>query len=836
MEFPLHSEVILNTGLEAVENCLKAGEDPNKRDDFGNAPLHCISFSDDEAYRMVQLLLNYGADMFSRDGIGRLPFEHALEHANKKACQTFVDRGFSLQKPDRMRNGTYELLHSLELFQSDAVEVLQVLVDLGVDLSTTLSSTGETLLHKAVETGASLETVQFLISTGISVNSSNSLGMTPLHMLRYLDCSNPTDKYDEEKSRHSKLVKLFVMEGHKINSQDIFGRALVHYVISEMRQSSFLQFFVRHGADLSIKDRNGVTPLHLACSWDNTANLRELIGNGCVVDIEDKNGATVLHYAVFYNNAIALKCLLNRCESCLVSKPDNSGKTPIHWARYFGYVQLIDILEDYFLCLDNGFQRGELPDFFPLKDEFNDIKKQEDVEKMQSKDFSLNGHPNRTLKKLLTSPVIGRLQVIPESQEIKFAVNKVIQRVAGIVSKAYPLFTFVPEISGSVSEGTKCGFPDEFDFLCTMVKLGKHFQEPNMESSPPMFCQLQLKPDLHLSASHEIMQYVDENNSLRSAKLINDFSGQLNQAFFEEEIWNDLPSLAPVSVCVMGANATKITLKWSGQVYRDLLISVDLVPAVHFPLFWPPNICETPLLHPKLKEKGVHVVMALHGECFFKHGEKHFRLSFSTAETAIFQALPEHVRSSYILAKAVRSTYVCSKIAPGIQTMQELPSSSDEERNNESDAEQSSHKETEVAVNLPEDNNVWADKVISSYFLKNALYLLVDKSCQKEIDLDIQNTSEDQVIAWGKAIYDFLDDCLEQGNLPSFFMPNLNLLEKNYDSEQHEKVFYGGLEFHPMDEDLMQDLDDALEGTREDLEHLRKPFIKMLKGIIHSSW
>ena len=696
---------------------------------------------------MVQLLLNYGADMFSRDGLGRLPFQHALEHANKKACQTFVDRGFSLQKPDRMRNGTYELLHSLELFQSDAVEVLQVLVDLGVDLSATLSSTGETLLHKAVETGASLETVQFLISTGISVNSSNSLGMTPLHMLRYLDCSNPTDKYDEEKSRHSKLVKLFVMEGHKINSQDIFGRALVHYVISEMRQSSFLQFFVRHGADLSIKDRNGVTPLHLACSWDNTANLRELIGNGCVVDIEDKNGATVLHYAVFYNNAIALKCILDRCESCLVSKPDNSGKTPIHWARYFGYVQLIDILEDYFLCLDNGFQCGELTDLFPLKDEFNDIKKQEDIEKMQSKDFSLNGHPNRTLKKLLTSPVIGRLQVIPESQEIKFAVNKVIQRVAGIVSKAYPLFTFVPEISGSVSEGTKCGFPDEFDFLCTMVKLGKHFQEPNMESSPPMFCQLQLKPDLHLSASHEIMQYVDENNSLRSAKLINDFSGQLNQAFFEEEIWNNLPSLAPVSVCVMGANATKITLKWSGQVYRDLLISVDLVPAVHFPLFWPPNICETPLLHPKLKEKGVHVVMALHGECFFKHGEKHFRLSFSTAETAIFQALPEHVRSSYILAKAVRSTYVCSKIAPGIQTTQELPSSSDEERNNESDTEQSSHKETEVAVNLPEDNNVWADKVISSYFLKNALYLLVNKSCQKEIDLDIQNTSEDQVIA-----------------------------------------------------------------------------------------
>ena len=39
-----------------------------------------------------------------------------------------------------------------------------------------------------------------------------------------------------------------------------------------------------------------------------------------------------------------------------------------------------------------------------------------------------------------------------------------------------------------------------------------------------------------------------------------------------------------------------------------------------------------------------------------------------------------------------------------------------------------------------------------------------------------------------------------------------------------------------MDEDLMQDLDDALEGTREaGVEHLRKPFIKMLKGIVQSN-
>ncbi|KAJ7391519.1 E3 ubiquitin-protein ligase [Desmophyllum pertusum] len=775
-EFSFHDEVTLNSGLETVENCLKGGEDPNRRDDYGSAPLHCVSYFDEEAHKMVQLLLNYGADMLSRDGLGRLPFQHALDHANRKSCQTFIDWGFSLEKAHRMLNGTYELLSNVELFQFDASEVLQVLVDLGVDLSATLSSRGENLLHKAIESGASIETIQFLIRAGISINSRNSLGMTPLHMLRFLDCS-PTDRYDEEKSRHSKLVKLFVNEGYDINSQDIFGRALLHYVTSELRHNSILQFIISHGADMNIKDRNGVAPLHLACSLKNTANVKELFENGCLFDIADNNGATVFHYTVFYNNSTTLNYLLTQCtDSCLASKPDNTGRTPLQWAGYFGYAQLTDIFENFFRSLNKGFKRERLPDVFPLRDEFDSFKMQEEIENIQSEDFSLNIAPNRTLQKLLNSPVIGKLPEIAETQDVKTAVSKVIERVAVKVSKTCPLFTFRPEISGSVSEGTKCGSPDEFDFLCTMVKLCECFQEPTVASSPSMFCRLQIKPDLCLP-DHKIMQYVDKDNSLRSAKLINDFSDQLNKAFLEKEIWEDILVLAPVSVCLMGANATKITLVWHGQVYKDMLINVDIVPALHFPNFWPPNVSETALLNSQMKEKGVHVVMALHGERFFKSGEKHFRLSFSLAETKIFQALPEQVRLGYILAKAVRSTYTCLQIAPTIETVQEQPSGSDNDHHS---------------------------------------------GCENEEPTDLSKWPEDNSIT------------AEKEKLPSFFVPSINLLEKNYDSEQHEKVFYGGLEFHPMDEDLMQDLDDALEDTTTDLGCFRKPFIKMLKGILQS--
>ena len=829
MDYPLHCEVTLNSSLETVENFLKGGEDPNSRDDYGSTALHCVNYYDEEACKMVQLLLDHGADMFCRDGLGRLPFQHALDHANTKACQTFMDWGFSLEKSDRMLNGTYELLNNVELFQADAIEVLQVLVDLGVDLSATLSSRGENLLHKAIESGASVETVQFLIGAGIAVNSTDSLGMTPLHMLWFLHCS-PLDRDNAEKSRHSQFVKLFVNEGYDVNSRDVFGRALLHYLVAELRQRSLLKLIISHGADVNIKDRNGVSPLHLACSLKNTSNLEEIIENGnCLVDGKDNNGATVFHYIVFYNNQVTLKYLLTKCDSCLASKPDHSGRTPLQLARYFGYAQLINLFKKYFQSVKRDLEQESLPNVFPLNSECDHVKMQEEVEKMQSEDFCLNSDPSRSLQKLLKSPVIGKLPEIAEASEVKLAVSKVIERVAGKVSKAFPLFTFKPEISGSVSEGTKCGFPDEFDFLCTMVKLCECFKEPNVASSPAMFCQLQLKPDFCLPGQ-EILKYMDKNNSLRSSKLITDFSDQLTRAFLERETWEDIWTLAPVSACLMAANATKITLKWHGHVYKDMLINVDIVPALHFPSFWPTNVSETALLNSQVKSKGVHVVMALHGERFFKSGEKHFRLSFSLAETELFQSLPGHVRQGYILAKSVRSPYVCSQIVPRSKTVLENPSASDKVHG--SDNEEPTDMETDFT--WPEDNVVAAEKVMSSYMLKNALFILVNKSHLKEIDLDIQNTSEDQIIIWARHIYDFLEKCLEQEKLPSFFVPGINLLEKNYDSEQHEKVFFGGLEFQPMDEDLMQDLDDALEGTTTDVRYLRKPFVKMLKGILHS--
>ncbi|KAJ7389065.1 hypothetical protein OS493_033924 [Desmophyllum pertusum] len=147
----------------------------------------------------------------------------------------------------------------------------------------------------------------------------------------------------------------------------------------------------------------------------------------------------------------------------------------------------------------------------------------------------------------------------------------------------------------------------------------------------------------------------------------------------------------------------------------------------------------------------------------------------------------KQVRLSYILAKAVRSAYTCSPIASWIETVQEQPSGSDDDDDDDND----------------DDDN--------------------DDDAENDEPTDLSKWPDHNIIT------------AEKEKLPSFFVPSVNLLEKNYDWEQHDKVFYGGLDLRPKDEDLTLDSDDESEDTiMADPGDFRKPVIKMLKGILQS--
>ena len=105
-----------------------------------------------------------------------------------------------------------------------------------------------------------------------------------------------------------------------------------------------------------------------------------------------------------------------------------------------------------------------------------------------------------------------------------------------------------------------------------------------------------------------------------------------------------------MSICflfICCSNITNFNLKWRGETYKDMTISVDLVPAV---------LCERlySLFCPRSRECRFYV--------FFKYkSEDCFPVDHSDVELKSICQLPENVRKGYAFAKAIRLTSLLPK-------------------------------------------------------------------------------------------------------------------------------------------------------------------------------
>ena len=115
---------------------------------------------------------------------------------------------------------------------------------------------------------------------------------------------------------------------------------------------------------------------------------------------------------------------------------------------------------------------------------------------------------------------------------------------------------------------------------------------------------------------------------------------------------------------------------------------------------------------------------------------------------------------------------------------------------------------------------------------------MVESAYKGELALLMNDPSEDQIIVWARQIYDKVQNCLQQEKLQSFFISSVNLLDKFYDSYQHEMVFKTGIEVRPAHADESSDdlseMEEESDSEEEDIALLRKLFLRMLKGILMS--
>ncbi|KAF5002130.1 hypothetical protein FGRMN_613 [Fusarium graminum] len=200
---------------------LDNGVDPNTTDAQGKTALHHLGCPKPEYRRTsthriheagIRLLLGHQADVCRRDGSGSMPIHEAAYGTN---LRIFLLELFTLQ--DQAKRDTALM---------------------------STNNYGTTLLHYAAA-GAKLDTIEYLLSQGLDVNSVNANGWTPLMCALVPTSEGPlTDNMGKPKK------------------------------ISEAIETA--QLLLAHGADASLITNEGWTPLHCLSLYVNKGEGREV--------------------------------------------------------------------------------------------------------------------------------------------------------------------------------------------------------------------------------------------------------------------------------------------------------------------------------------------------------------------------------------------------------------------------------------------------------------------------------------------------------------------------------------------------------------------------------
>lgn len=198
---------------------------------------------------------------------------------------------------------------------------------------------------------------------------------------------------------------------------------------------------------------------------------------------------------------------------------------------------------------------------------------------------------------------------------------------------------------------------------------------------------------------------------------------------------------------------------WHGHFYKNLVIDVDVVPVLDPSSgYWPKVALQESSVLQRVADRKCLFTLVTSRRSSAVY-DSSLRPSFSVLEREIFETLSPTVKDAYVAAKVLR--LVCPTI---------------------------------VSLKLPAFENKWVDKrafyassVLCSYWLKNIVFYELEKQA---LEGETCAVREDfSTTQWVIKIYLRLHDFIcEQEKLPSFFIPNFDLLKKEINKLQDEDL------------------------------------------------
>lgn len=161
-------------------------------------------------------------------------------------------------------------------------EAAELLTKSGAKLNLWTCQDVEPVLHCAVRAQAN-NVVKVLLEKGSSVAQKNNLGETPLHVACFVQSISCAEM-------------LLCTMGTDPNAVNQNHRTPLHYAVMNKNSSpELVELLIKHGALVNVKDKQELTPLHIASLNEQSECVDVLIWAGADVSATTKTGLTALN-------------------------------------------------------------------------------------------------------------------------------------------------------------------------------------------------------------------------------------------------------------------------------------------------------------------------------------------------------------------------------------------------------------------------------------------------------------------------------------------------------------------------------------------------------------
>ena len=650
IDFHENSKCSIGTQHEKMEQLVKHGANPNKKNRSGLTLLHFFDLDSENENEeelaldmMNTMIQKYKLDVNAKDSKGLTPVMVACQNLQPKRIDFLLRLGANLD--DVVAKDGRSVVHMLAAiinpgsvtnYEKRFTKCIEVLLKVGFDIHK-ISFIGNTILHELCSGVFNLHAVKICLKYGLELDQKNIFGNTPLHSCLL---------YENE-----------VTDDLNIREQDI------------RKQLSLAKFLLSKRSDVDSKDVNGMTPLMATARKNLPTSVSFIIENSGSINESDKCGRTALHHCILAANkqeefTTVLKLLLET--NINVTKRDHNGYTASYYTIFLDEIRR-QKASQYLRLYDKNssfiFQNRQWSKFQKEKERFENLFAINESSKASFKKLT-SEEKNRILKDLLYTPGVGTVEAITEYSKLKNQINSLMQQFCNALSSSDPHFKYKILLSGGVAEGTKVGLPDEYDYLLVVENL-LCFAPEETDNTDIGFVKLKYK-------GQKKMNFLVTDGYLDTSK----FATYFHKVAFD--VVGRLKTLKRSDIYIIdkqyGNNGNIeqrqntanfiIFLRYYLQYFGELDLSIDIVPVFALPREWWPKNTKNLLSLTVLKNEQNFCASLMKAKSDLFSDLNQLRISTSLIETRIVKSLPSFLKHAFMILKILKEICTDEELGP----------------------------------------------------------------------------------------------------------------------------------------------------------------------------